>query len=84
MSDGSSGASSTEDALDEVSDAGSVDEFAQDRSIFWFDDDLREAVTRLIRQDEGDDHCLQGKAADRENFLCSLSHMTPKKRNRVC
>jgi hypothetical protein len=47
-----------------------------DTSIISIDDDLRSKVTRLINEDACKKRCLEGKAAELEQFLCSLSQMT--------
>ncbi|OWZ07706.1 hypothetical protein PHMEG_00019863 [Phytophthora megakarya] len=45
-------------------------------SIILNSEDLRDAVTRLIGEDTCDKKCLEGKAKELEQFLCSLSQMS--------
>lgn len=65
-----------EDALQDHSDVESVEDFSVEGRIVWADDQLREQATSLIQQDHCTEKCLQGTAADLENFLCSLGQMT--------
>ncbi|ETL95081.1 hypothetical protein L917_07067, partial [Phytophthora nicotianae] len=80
VSEGSSAESSTEEVQDGLSDEESLDEFAEDRSINWCGEDFHDKVVGLIQRDKCDDRCLQGEAAELENFLRSTSNMTAQEK----
>ncbi|KAG2857645.1 hypothetical protein PC118_g14549 [Phytophthora cactorum] len=80
LSAGSSGVSSAEDNMAEESDSESLEEYSVDGSIVLSDDQLREEVTILIQRDNCEERCLQGKAAELENFSRSLSHISSREK----
>ncbi|KAE8974857.1 hypothetical protein PF011_g24701 [Phytophthora fragariae] len=61
---------------EELSDSDSSDGVPMDGRIILNDEDLHDRVVQLITEDGCDDKRLQGKAAELQNFLCSLSYMT--------
>ncbi|KAG3016599.1 hypothetical protein PC121_g17454 [Phytophthora cactorum] len=64
----------------EESDSESLEEYSVDGSIVFSDGQLREEVTSLIQRDNCEERCLQGKAAELENFSRSLSHMSSREK----
>jgi hypothetical protein len=52
----------------------------EDTRIILISDDLREVVTSLIHEDPCKKKCLEGKASELEQFMCSLSPMTTGER----
>ncbi|KAE8971656.1 hypothetical protein PR002_g26753 [Phytophthora rubi] len=65
---------------EELSDSDSSDGVPMDGRIILNDEDLHDRVVQLITEGGCDDKCLQGKAAELQNFLCSLSYMTSQEK----
>ncbi|KAJ8578651.1 hypothetical protein ON010_g549 [Phytophthora cinnamomi] len=68
------------DCVDGVGGPSSSDTYSSDESIILFDGHLHERVTSLIREDGCNEGCLRGKAAELENFLRSIDHMSSKEK----
>jgi hypothetical protein len=78
--DSEDGVSSGNELLPSEGGEDSSDSDAEDTSIISIGKDLRDTVTQLIQEDPCEKKCLQGKAGQLEQFLCSLSQMTGGKK----
>ncbi|GMF27002.1 unnamed protein product [Phytophthora fragariaefolia] len=81
--DWSTGDASIEDEAEEAltgESTGSETEVEDDTSNSSFDLDMQQSVSKLIREDKCERHCLEGKARELEWLICSLGQMTKGER----
>ncbi|GMF45363.1 unnamed protein product [Phytophthora fragariaefolia] len=81
--DWSTGDASIEDEVEEAltgESTGSETEVEEDISNSLLDLDMQQRVSKLIREDKCEHHCLEGKARELEWLICSLGQMTKGER----